>query len=159
VRVRERRMLEHDLRTRSCATSCDWCIQPQQESRAGKLSGFEALLRWKNPMRGDISPAVFIPIAEGNRSYSADWRLVLRQPAASRHVKQPLKIAINVSAVQFYNDKFVQELHQMLLEIGLPPHRLEMRHRDGTCRDFNRALSMLATDQGARVRIAMGRFR
>src|SRR5439155_18750737 len=62
--VRDRRMLEHDLRHAIMRDELRLVYQPQQEIQGGKVIGFEALLRWKHPMRGDISPAVFIPIAE-----------------------------------------------------------------------------------------------
>ena len=158
--VRERRMLEHDLRHAIMRDELRLVYQPQQEIQGGKVIGFEALLRWKHPMRGDISPAVFIPIAEetGVILQIGDWVLktACREAATWR---QPLKIAINVSAVQLYNDKFVQELHQMLLEIGLPPHRLEIEITEtALVRDFNRALSMLRQIKALGVRIAMDDF-
>src|SRR6266852_347324 len=62
--VRERRMLEHDLRLAIARDELRLVYQPQQEIQSGKIIGFEALLRWKHPTRGEISPAVFIPIAE-----------------------------------------------------------------------------------------------
>ena len=158
--VRERRMLEHDLRHAIMRDELRLVYQPQQEIQSGRVIGFEALLRWKHPMRGDISPAVFIPIAEetGVILQIGDWVLKTACREAATW-KQPLKIAINVSAVQLYNDKFVQELHQMLLEIGLPPHRLEIEITEtALVRDFNRALSMLRQIKALGVRIAMDDF-
>jgi diguanylate cyclase len=62
--VRERRMLEHDLRLAISRDELRLVYQPQQEILSGTVTGFEALLRWKHPIRGDVSPAIFIPIAE-----------------------------------------------------------------------------------------------
>src|SRR6202035_5067866 len=72
---------------------------------------------------------------------------------------QPLKIAVNVSAVQLYNAKFFQELHQILLETGLSPHRLEIEITEtALVRDFNRALSMLRQIKALGIHIAMDDF-
>src|SRR5207253_3488322 len=59
--VRERRLLEHDLRHAIARDEMRLVYQPQQEIQSDKVIGFEALLRWKHPTRGEISPAVFIP--------------------------------------------------------------------------------------------------
>ena len=72
---------------------------------------------------------------------------------------QPLTIAVNVSAVQLHNADFVQELHQILLETGLPPRRLEIEITEtALVRDFNRALATLRQIKALGVRIAMDDF-
>jgi diguanylate cyclase (GGDEF)-like protein/PAS domain S-box-containing protein len=158
--VRERRMLEHDLRHAIMRDQLRLVYQPQKEIQSGKVVGFEALIRWKHPIRGEISPAVFIPIAEetGAILQIGDWELKTACREAATW-KQPLKIAVNVSAVQLYNAKFVQELHQMLLETGLPPGRLEIEITEtALVRDFNRALTMLRQIKALGIRIAMDDF-
>jgi predicted signal transduction protein with EAL and GGDEF domain len=160
VEVRERRMLEHDLRQAIARDELRLVYQPQQEIQSGKITGFEALLRWKHPTRGEISPAVFIPIAEetGAILQIGDWvlRTACREAASWT---QPLKIAVNVSAVQLYNAKFVQELHQILLEFGLSPRRLEIEITEtALVRDFNRALGMLRQIKALGICIAMDDF-
>jgi diguanylate cyclase (GGDEF)-like protein/PAS domain S-box-containing protein len=160
VEVRERRMLEHDLRHAIARDELRLVYQPQQEIQSGKITGFEALLRWKHPTRGEISPAVFIPIAEetGAILQIGDWvlRTACREAASWT---QPLKIAVNVSAVQLYNAKFVQELHQILLEFGLSPRRLEIEITEtALVRDFNRALGMLRQIKALGICIAMDDF-
>jgi diguanylate cyclase len=158
--VRERRMLEHDLRLAIAREQLQLVFQPQQEIRGGNVTGFEALLRWKHPTRGDISPAIFIPVAEDTGAILeiGDW--VLR--AACREAvtwTQPLTVAVNVSAVQLYNADFVKELHQILLETGLPPRRLEIEITEtALVRDFNRALATLRQVKALGVRIAMDDF-
>ncbi len=62
--VRDRRLLEHDLRNAIPRGELRLVYQPQNDIRGGKVIGFEALLRWKHPTRGDIPPSEFIPIAE-----------------------------------------------------------------------------------------------
>jgi len=158
--VRERRMLEHDLRHAIARDELRLVYQPQQEIQSGKVIGFEALLRWKHPTRGEISPAVFIPIAEetGAILQIGDWVLKTACREAATWT-QPLKIAVNVSAVQLHNAKFVQELHQILLEFGLPPRRLEIEITEtALVRDFNRTLGMLRQIKALGIRIAMDDF-
>jgi diguanylate cyclase (GGDEF)-like protein/PAS domain S-box-containing protein len=158
--VRERRTLEHDLRHAIARDELRLVYQPQQEIQSGKVIGFEALLRWKHPTRGEISPAVFIPIAEetGAILQIGDWVLKTACREAATWT-QPLKIAVNVSAVQLHNAKFVQELHQILLECGLPPRRLEIEITEtALVRDFNRTLGMLRQIKALGIRIAMDDF-
>jgi EAL domain-containing protein (putative c-di-GMP-specific phosphodiesterase class I) len=124
------------------------------------MTGFEALLRWKHPTRGEISPAVFIPIAEetGAILEIGDWviKTACREAASW---EQPLTVAVNVSAVQLYNVDFVQELHQILLDTGLSPRRLEIEITEtALVRDFNRALTTLRLIKALGIRIAMDDF-
>jgi diguanylate cyclase (GGDEF)-like protein/PAS domain S-box-containing protein len=158
--VRERRLLEHDLRLAISRDELRLVYQPQQEARSGSVVGFEVLLRWKQPTRGEISPAVFIPIAEetGAILQIGDWVLKSACREAANW-PQPLKIAVNVSAVQLYNANFVQDLHQILLETGLSPRRLEIEITEtALVRDFNRALAMLRQIKALGVAIAMDDF-
>jgi diguanylate cyclase (GGDEF)-like protein/PAS domain S-box-containing protein len=158
--VRERRMLEHDLRLAIARNELRLVYQPQKDVRSGTVTGFEALLRWQHPKRGEISPAVFIPIAEetGAILEIGDWVLKTAcREAATWTV--PLSVAVNVSAVQLYNANFVQELHQILLETGLSPRYLEIEITEtALVRDFNRALTTLRQIKALGIRIAMDDF-
>jgi diguanylate cyclase len=158
--VRERRMLEHDLRLAIARNELRLVYQPQKGTQNQTMTGFEALLRWKHPTRGEISPALFIPIAEETSSILeiGDWviKTACREAATWQ---QPLNVAVNVSAVQLYNPDFVQELHQTLLESGLSPRRLEIEITEtALVRDFNRALTTLRQVKALGVRIAMDDF-
>jgi diguanylate cyclase len=160
VEVRERRLLEHDLRHAIARDEMRLVYQPQKIVQSYAVSGFEALLRWKHPTRGEISPAVFIPIAEetGSILQIGDWVLRTACREAASWTK-PLKVAVNVSAAQLYNSSFVQELHQILLETGLPPRRLEIEITEtALVRDFNRALATLRQIKALGVAIAMDDF-
>jgi diguanylate cyclase (GGDEF)-like protein/PAS domain S-box-containing protein len=158
--VRERRMLEHDLRLAIARDELRLVYQPQKELQSGTVTGFEALLRWKHPTRGEISPAIFIPIAEetGAILEIGDW--VLKTACREAAIwTTPLTVAVNVSAVQLYNANFVQELHQNLLETGLSPRRLEIEITEtALVRDFNRALTTLRLIKALGIRIAMDDF-
>jgi diguanylate cyclase len=158
--VRERRMLEHDLRMAIARNELRLVYQPQKGVHDEAMTGFEALLRWKHPARGEISPAVFIPIAEesGTILEIGDWviKTACREAATW---EQPLTVAVNVSAVQLYNPDFVQQLHQTLLDTGLSPRRLEIEITEtALVRDFNRALTTLRLIKALGVRIAMDDF-
>jgi len=158
--VRERRMLEHDLRLAIARDELRLVYQPQKEVQSGIVTGFEALLRWKHPTRGEISPAIFIPIAEetGAILEIGDWVLKTACREAAMWTA-PLTVAVNVSAVQLYNANFVQELHQILLETGLSPRRLEIEITEtALVRDFNRALTTLRLIKALGIRIAMDDF-
>jgi diguanylate cyclase (GGDEF)-like protein/PAS domain S-box-containing protein len=158
--VRERRMLEHDLRLAIARDELRLVYQPQKDIRTQAITGFEALLRWKHPTRGEISPAVFIPVAEetGTILEIGDWVMKSACREAATWTR-PLTVAVNVSAVQLYNADFVKELHQILLETGLPPRRLEIEITEtALVRDFNRALTTLRLIKALGVRIAMDDF-
>jgi len=158
--VRERRLLEHDLRLAIARHELRLVYQPQQGAQSQAMTGFEALLRWKHPVRGEISPAVFIPIAEesGTILEIGDWVLKTACREAATW-EQPLTIAVNVSAIQLYNPDFVAELHQILIDTGLSPRRLEIEITEtALVRDFNRALTTLRQVKTLGVRIAMDDF-
>jgi diguanylate cyclase (GGDEF)-like protein/PAS domain S-box-containing protein len=158
--VRERRMLEHDLRLAIARNELRLVYQPQKGAQNQAMTGFEALLRWRHPSRGEISPAVFIPIAEETGAILDIGEWVIRtacREAASW--EQPLTVAVNVSAVQLYNPDFIQAIHQTLLDTGLSPRRLEIEITEtALVRDFNRALTTLRLIKALGVRIAMDDF-
>ena len=101
--------------------------QPQHDVGDGRLTGFEALVRWRHPQRGWISPAQFIPVAEETGLVVALGEWVLRQ--ACRDAMGwggDGKIAVNVSGVQLASRHLVRTVAQVLAETGLPPYRLEL---------------------------------
>jgi len=158
--VRERRMIEHDLRHAVARNELRLVYQPQHDIQNNAVTGFEALLRWKHPTRGDISPMVFIPIAEDAGAILGIGEWVLRtacREAASW--PQPLTIAVNVSTLQIYDPNFAQLVHGILLETGLPPSRLELEITEtALVRDLNRALLTLRQIKALGVHIAMDDF-
>ena len=134
--------------------------QPQKDIRSGEIVGFEALLRWRHPMRGEISPNLFIPVAEESGAILQIGEWVLRtacREAASWDC--PLSIAVNVSAVQLHNASFAPLVHEILFETGLSAQRLELEITEtALIRDLNRALSTLRQLKTLGVRIAMDDF-
>ena len=158
--VRERRMLEHDLRLAIARNELRLVYQPQIDTQSHSVIGFEALLRWKHATRGEISPVIFIPLAEEAGAILDIGKWVLRTACREAATwTQPLSIAVNVSAMQLYNSEFVKELHQILIETGLPPRRLEIEITEtALVRDFNRALATLRQIKALGISIAMDDF-
>jgi EAL domain-containing protein (putative c-di-GMP-specific phosphodiesterase class I) len=158
--VRDRRLLEQDLRHAIAGNQMSLVYQPQEAMTRGSVIGFEALLRWAHPVRGNVPPDIFIPVAEETGAILDIGEWVLRtacREAASW--KQPLTIAVNVSAVQIYHDSFVSMVHEILLETDLPAHRLELEITEtALIKDFNRALSTLRRVKALGVHIAMDDF-
>jgi diguanylate cyclase len=158
--VRDRRLIEHDLRYAISRRELSVVYQPQARTGDQEIIGFEALLRWSNPARGMIPPNVFVPIAEecGLILQIGEWvlREACREAARWAH---PLTVAVNVSAIQLHNANFAQLVHEVLFQTGLAPNRLELEITEtALIRDLNRALSTLRQLKGLGVRIAMDDF-
>jgi len=158
--VHDRRVLEHDLRQAIARGEFKLVYQPQEDIQTRTVVGFEALLRWTHKTRGPISPAVFIPVAEETGAILPIGEWVLREACKqAASWEKPLTIAVNVSAVQIYNENFVHLVHEVLLETGLSPKRLELEITEtALIRDFNRALTALRQIKALGVQIAMDDF-
>jgi EAL domain-containing protein (putative c-di-GMP-specific phosphodiesterase class I) len=158
--LHERRHLEHDLRNAISRGELRLVYQPEQNIDTGKAVGFEALLRWKHPTRGEVSPAEFIPIAEDTGVILQIGEWVLRTACREAATwTQPLTVAVNVSAVQIHNANFAQVVHEILFETGLAPGQLELEITEtALIRDLNRALATLRRIKMLGVRIAMDDF-
>ncbi len=134
--------------------------QPLVAVGSRAITGFEALLRWQHPERGLISPAEFIPIAEEVGLIGALGELVLTR--ACREAKTwpgPVRIAVNVSALQFSRDRFVESVLNILDETGLEPGRLELEITEGALlRSTETTVTLLHQLRAAGVRIAMDDF-
>jgi EAL domain-containing protein (putative c-di-GMP-specific phosphodiesterase class I) len=126
----------------------------------GEIVAFEALLRWKHPVRGSIPPMVFIPLAEESGQIIPIGEWVLREAcreAASWN--NPVPVAVNLSPVQFRHGDLPALVHTILLETGLPASRLELEVTEGVLiDDFPRTVSMLRRLKSFGVRIAMDDF-
>ena len=158
-RLRERRALQHELRSAIAGQELMLHYQPQAQIGGG-IVGFEALVRWRHPSRGMVGPATFIPIAEesGLILPIGEWilREACREAASWPH---PLQIAVNLSPVQFRHGDLPGLVHQVLLETGLKPDRLELEITEGVLiGDFSRAVSILRRLKALGVRIAMDDF-
>jgi diguanylate cyclase (GGDEF)-like protein len=122
--------LDHAMRQALVSGRFRLHYQPQVDLGSGRVVGAEALLRWRDPEMGDVSPGHFIPVAEDSGFIVAigDWVLgqAVRQAALwhSRGLRMP--IAINVSALQFQQAHFVDRVASVLAVAGLPAQLLEL---------------------------------
>ena len=127
ARLQARRLLERDLRQAVADEAFEVYYQPIYSLGAERVCGFEALLRWNHPVRGNISPVEFIPLAEelGLIVPLGEWVLA-RACADAVRWPEGLKIAVNVSAVQFTSASLVSAVRDALRNTGLPGRRLEL---------------------------------
>ena len=125
--AQKRRDMEVDLRRAFANGEFEVHYQPLVDIAADRISGFELLLRWRHPEKGMISPADFIPIAEDIGLIVALGEWVLRE-ACTEAAKWPadVKVAVNLSPVQFRSRNLVQVVISALAHSGLSPLRLEL---------------------------------
>ncbi|WP_409190301.1 EAL domain-containing protein [Bradyrhizobium sp. RDM4] len=125
--LQNRRALETDLRAAMDKDEFDLFYQPIYDLRMDRISGFEALLRWRHPERGLVPPDQFIPVAEeiGLITPLGEWVLNRACEQAASWPNE-LKIAVNVSATQFRDPRLAAVIANALEVSALPPHRLEL---------------------------------
>ncbi len=125
--VEERSKLERDLRDAIGDGGLELHYQPVVTSDSSEIAGFEALLRWKHPQQGWLSPAKFIPIAEdtGLISTIGEWaiRTVCNDLASW---PEHIRCAVNVSALQFANPQLPTVITNAIAAAGIQPSRLEL---------------------------------
>jgi diguanylate cyclase (GGDEF)-like protein len=127
VIARERIALEGDLAAAMQKRQLSVVYQPVMDVEAGSVSSCEALLRWRHPHLGMIPPSTFIPIAERSGLMVAIGEWVLQQACRDAAAWQaPVKVAINVSAVQFEQSDLPALVQRALDASGLDPTRLEI---------------------------------
>jgi EAL domain-containing protein (putative c-di-GMP-specific phosphodiesterase class I) len=126
-RMQARRGFEIELREALSARQFELHYQPIFELQGFSIAGAEALLRWRHPERGLVSPAEFVPIAEecGLIVPIGEWVLREACRAAARWPQQ-LSVAVNLSPVQFEKPGLVAVVDQALANAGLDPTRLEL---------------------------------
>ena len=122
--------LDHAMRQALVSGRFRLLYQPQVRMEDGRIMGAEALLRWRDPEMGEMSPSNFIPVAEDSGFIVpiGDWVLsqAVRQ-AALWHAKGcSIPVAVNVSALQFQQVHFVDRVANVLAVSGLPPSLLEL---------------------------------
>ncbi len=157
--LREKRALHQDLH--NAVMNGELALHYQPQARIdGSITGFEALVRWHHPRHGMVPPSTFIPLAEESGIVTALGEWVLREACReAASWPQPLNIAINLSPVQFQHGDLPQLVHEVLLETGLSPARLELEITEGVLiGDFNRAVAILRRLKNLGLRIAMDDF-
>ena len=158
--LQEREALETDLRTAVERDLLDVFFQPQFRIIDMEVVGFEALVRWQDHLRGSVAPDKFIPLAEETGLIVQIGRFVLER-ACRAAVAWPLdlRIAVNISPVQFRDADFVTMVSEVLATTGLAPSRLELEITEGVLiGDEAQALAVLGEVRRLGVQIALDDF-
>ena len=160
----ERLAFESSLRRALETQQLQVHYQPKVDCLAGHMTGVEALLRWNHPDLGPVPPAKFIPVAEENGLIVAMGRWVLRT-ACMQHVTwremghPPLRVAVNLSARQFYDDDLLSDVRSILVETGMNPAFLELEITESMLmRNVEKASQVLAAFKTLGIRLSLDDF-
>lgn len=162
--VDERMKLEKNLRDALCKNEFSLYFQPQIDLKTGKVSGFEALLRWLSPELGMVPPLKFIKIAEesGMIIKLGEWVLeraceFLKKLARTTGVQY--SIAVNVSIIQLMQDNFVQQVLDILDKYQVNPESIELEITESVLiESFEVIYQKLKMLRDHRIRIALDDF-
>jgi diguanylate cyclase (GGDEF)-like protein/PAS domain S-box-containing protein len=159
-RIQSRRALELELRKAFTSGEFELFYQPLINLHSDEISGFEALLRWRHPERGLVSPAEFIPLAEDTGMIIPIGEWVLRQACAeARNWPRGVKVAVNLSSVQFRGRGLVQAVMSALAHSRLAPSRLELEITESVLlRETEANLATLHQLRALGARISMDDF-
>ena len=158
--LQRRRVIESGLRSALQEGQFRLAFQPLVELATNRIICFETLLRWEHPQRGPISPVEFIPIAEDTGLIGPIGEWVLRE-ACKTATSWPgeVRVAVNLSPVQFRNPRLFEMIQTALAEAGLSPGRLELEITESLLlADSDQVLETLHRLRGLGVRIALDDF-
>jgi len=161
VKAVERQSLEHDLRSALDKKELMLHYQPIVNLKSGTITGAEALLRWTQPRRGSVPPAMFIPVAEDSGLILPIGAWVLRDACTQGKAwadagLSPLTISVNVSALQIRSDNFLANLLAVLDETGLNPGSLNIEMTESGLMErakFGSAILTSLRDKGIQVSV------
>ena len=160
ARAKALRNAESSLRNAVCNIQFELHYQPLIALPVGQLTGFEALIRWRNPGTGLVPPNDFLPLAEklGLMGQIGEW--VIRDACrTAASWATPLSVAVNIAPAQFKDGRLVEILRSALAESGLPPERLELEVTENVLLPASGdAPSQLAAIRALGCRIAMDDF-
>ncbi|MDK9697199.1 MAG: EAL domain-containing protein [Siculibacillus sp.] len=158
--IRERAQLERDLEVAIATGQIQPHFQPVIDLQSNSITGFEVLARWDHPERGLISPSVFIPIAEEMGKLGELTKVILRRACgAARDWPNHIKLAVNISPVDFKNPWLAQEILQTLTEVGFPPQRLELEITENALVvDHEQAMKTITSLKNQGISIALDDF-
>ncbi len=161
--MRQRMRLDHAMRQALASQRFRLHYQPQIELKTGAVIGAEALIRWRDPELGEVSPGQFIPVAEETGFIIAigDWVLeqAVRQAARWRDSGLVMPVSVNVSALQFQQTDFNARVASVLREHGLDGALLELELTESILvHDADEALARLSQLSQLGVRLAIDDF-
>jgi EAL domain-containing protein (putative c-di-GMP-specific phosphodiesterase class I) len=164
IRTRELLDLETDLRRALKKSEFTLHFQPQIELKTGTAVGFKALVRWRHPERGMVSPADFIPLAEETGIIVHLGKWVLEQACRQnmqwlRAGRAPLRMAVNISPRQFRRSDLPGLVRQVLRETGHPAQCLELEITESmVMEDVDEAIRIMQKIAGMGVHLAIDDF-
>jgi len=164
IRAVERQSIEEDLRRALERNEFTLHFQPKISLATGTITGAEALLRWTHPIRGPVPPAQFIPIAEDSGLILPIGAWVMREACMQAQAwviaGLPVRsIAVNVSAIEFRNERFLEGLFATLNATGLDPSSLELEVTESVLmRNIELATTTLQILRAKGVRVAIDDF-
>ena len=160
ARAQTRRKIEMDLRDAIQNDGLRPFYQPLVDLSSGRITGFEALVRWPHPERGMISPGEFIPVAEETGLINPLGGLMLRRACMdAAHWPDDVRVAVNLSPLQFRTGNLLSQVTEALKHSGLPARRLELEITETLL--LEKSSQVLATLHALRalgVRISMDDF-
>ncbi len=159
-RVRERRAMEIDLGRALAANEFELHYQPVIDLKTRSIERFEALLRWRHPVRGIIPPAAFIPLAEETGLITKIGEWVIKEACATaRDWPSHIGVAVNLSPVQFRDETLVLKIVRALAKADLSPERLEFEVTESVMlRDTAAVLAMMTEMQALGARVSLDDF-
>ncbi|MAP94113.1 MAG: diguanylate cyclase [Ponticaulis sp.] len=158
--VRHRQLLELDIAIALENEQFEVHYQPRLDTKTGEIASYEALLRWEHPSRGKVSPADFIPVAEGCGQIIKIGKWVLRRACvdAASGASQG-RVSVNASPLQFRDRNFIETVRDALEFSGLAPERLEIEITESVLIDDDqRALKVFSRLKELGVKIALDDF-
>jgi EAL domain-containing protein (putative c-di-GMP-specific phosphodiesterase class I) len=164
VRAVERQSIEESLRRALERHELILHYQPKINLRTGEITGAEALIRWRHPVRGLVPPGEFIPIAEdcGLIVPIGNWALreACQQAQAWMKAGLPLRsMAVNISAMEFRDENFLHGVFAIIEETGLDPASLELELTEGVLmKRTESTTTILAALKARGVQIAVDDF-
>jgi len=164
VRAVERQSIEESLRRALERQEFTLYYQPKIKLRTGEITGAEALIRWTHPSRGSVSPAQFIPVAEDCGLILPIGRWVLREACKQARAwvdagLPPATIAVNISAMEFRDENFLESVFGILKDTALDPSSLELELTESVLmKRAESAASVLQTLRARSVQIAVDDF-
>jgi diguanylate cyclase (GGDEF)-like protein len=158
--ISARRELITDLRSALETDALDVFFQPQYSLETEKITGFEALMRWRHPTRGMVSPAEFIPIAEDTGLIVALGEWIMGEACMiAADWPEDIRIAVNLSPRQLSSSGFGTALVNTLAATGLAPHRLELEVTESVLLSDNKeTLATLHQAKSLGIKISMDDF-
>ena len=164
VSALEHQSIEQGLRRALERVEFELHYQPQMNLATGAIAGVEALLRWRHPSRGLLFPVQFMSVAEESGLIVPIGRWVLRE--ACRQAKAwedsgfpPMRMAVNVSAVELRSKRFVESVTAVLTDTGLMPYELELELTETfLMQDSSATATVLRALKGIGVQLALDDF-